>query len=72
MTDSTGQSGESFECVICGSSEHDGEGWIFPTEDTKVVELKPDGVERELREDPRALCSTECKDEFAEREGVET
>jgi hypothetical protein len=60
----SGSGTEQFECVVCGSEQHDGNGWIFPTEDTKVVDIAPDGLERELIEDSRALCSLDCKDQF--------
>lgn len=57
---------DHFQCVVCGSESHGGEGWIFPTEDTEVVELSSDGVERELGDDPRPICSIGCKDKFEE------
>lgn len=55
------------ECVVCGSEEHDGDGWIFHTSDTEIVGITPgQGVERELKDDARPICSPECKDEFKE------
>lgn len=57
---------EQFECVVCGAGDHDGDGWIFPTADTEVVGLSENGVERELVDDPRPICSIGCKDEFKE------
>jgi hypothetical protein len=60
---------EDAECVVCGSEEHDGKGWIFPVEDTEVIAIKEDGLERELADDARPICSIECKDEFDESDG---
>lgn len=54
------------ECVVCGAEDHDGEGWIFPTSDTEVVAITEDGLERELKDDARPICSLGCKDEFEE------
>lgn len=55
------------ECVVCGADDHDGDGWIFHTSDAEVVGITPDGgLERELRDDARPICSIECKDEFEE------
>lgn len=65
------QSSDEEQCVMCGSEDHDGDGWIYPTSDTEVVEITAQGVERELKDDARPLCSTECKDEFAEQEGID-
>lgn len=54
------------ECVVCGAKDHDGKGWIFHTSDTEVVAITENGLERELKDDPRPICSIECKDEFEE------
>jgi len=55
---------EDFQCVVCNSDSHGGDGWIFHTEDTKVVEITADGLRRELQDNARALCSIQCKEEF--------
>lgn len=55
-------------CVVCGAEEHDGDGWIFHTSDTKVVGINEGGLERELKDDARAICSIECKDQFKEEQ----
>jgi len=53
------------ECVVCGSENHDGDGWIYHTSDTEIVGMTPEGgVERELKEHARPVCSIPCKDEF--------
>jgi len=54
-----------YRCVVCGSDESEDKGWIFPVEDSEVVGIGPNGPERELVDDPRPICSIECKDEFA-------
>lgn len=72
MTDRSNDSGrdsetgdsERFRCVVCGASTHDGDGWIFPIEDSEVVAITENGVERELTDNPRPICSIKCKDEF--------
>jgi len=64
MSDTEGDDTEQFECVVCGSEDHDGDGWIFPTEDTKVVDITPDRLERELDDGARPICSLDCKEEF--------
>ena len=58
---------EDFDCVVCGTDEPEEAGWIFPIEDSNVVEINEDGLQRELVDDPRPICSIECKDEFEER-----
>lgn len=55
---------EPEECVVCGSDEHDDEGWIFSIEDNEVVVINGNGLERKLKDDARPICSIECKDEF--------
>lgn len=58
---------DGFECVVCGSSSPEPNGWILPTEDTEVVNISLDGgIERELGESPRPICSMSCKNEFQE------
>jgi hypothetical protein len=59
---------DSKQCVVCGSEEHEGEGWIYHTTDTEVARIQADGtLERELKDDARPICSHECKDGFADR-----
>lgn len=60
------------ECVVCGSGEHDGEGWIFPMEDSEVVAITEDGLERELKDDARPICTIDCKDEFERQRDTDT
>lgn len=59
-----GVDAEGFECVVCGADTHDGDGWIFPVEDTEVTDITPSGLERELVADPRPICSISCKETF--------
>lgn len=67
MSDRVGAEMKRFdECVVCGADDHDGSGWIFPISDSKVVAINEDGIERELKDDARPICSLECKDEFKE------
>lgn len=59
---------DEFECVVCGSDTQDGDGWIFPVEDTEVTDITPSGLERELGDDPRPICSISCKNTFSSDE----
>ena len=59
---------DDFNCVVCGTNEPQGDGWIFPIEDTNVVAINENGPERELVDEPRPICSIDCKDEFKERQ----
>ena len=63
---------DEFECVVCGADAYDGEGWIFPTEDTEVTEITPSGLERDLVDNPRAICSISCKNTFSENDEYES